>query len=72
MAVMVVNLFEVLDPQDVFRPHYGRETGRLLQRPPRARMDFGAAQELRILQVLIRLSHKSLVSQLRRHAAEPT
>jgi len=27
----------------------------------------GLAQELRILQMLIRLSHKSLVAQLRRH-----
>jgi UDP-N-acetylglucosamine:LPS N-acetylglucosamine transferase len=65
--VRLVNLFEVLDPQDVFR----RTTGVKPEDYYNVRLargwTLGLAQELRILQVLIRLSHRSLVSQLRRH-----
>jgi 1,2-diacylglycerol 3-beta-galactosyltransferase len=71
--VRLVNLFEVLDPQDVFR----RTTGVKPEDYYNVRLargwTLGLAQELRILQMLIRLSHKSLVAQLRRHwqAAKP-
>jgi UDP-N-acetylglucosamine:LPS N-acetylglucosamine transferase len=65
--VRLVNLFEVLDPQDVFR----RATGVKPEDYYNVRLargwTLGLAQELRILQMLIRLSHKSLVSQLRRY-----
>jgi len=65
--VRLVNLFEVLDPQDVFR----RTTGVKPEDYYNVRLargwTLGLAQELRILQMLIRLSHKSLVGQLRRH-----
>jgi len=65
--VRLVNLFEVLDPQDVFR----RTTGVKPEHYYNVRLargwTLGLAQELRILQALIRLSHKSLISQLRRH-----
>jgi Glycosyltransferase family 28 C-terminal domain len=65
--VRLVNLFEVLDPNDMFR----RTTGVKPEHYYNARLargwTLGLAQELRILQALIRLSHKSLVSQLRRH-----
>jgi 1,2-diacylglycerol 3-beta-galactosyltransferase len=65
--VRLVNLFEVLDPQDMFR----RTTGVKPEDYYNVRLargwTLGLAQELRILQVLIRLSHKSLVTQLRRH-----
>src|ERR1700688_4561023 len=65
--VSLVNLFEVLDPQDVFR----RTTGDKPEDYYNVRLargwTLGLAQELRILQALIRLSHKSLISQLRRH-----
>src|SRR5260370_28008534 len=65
--VRLANLFEVLDPQDVFR----RTTGVKPEDYYNVRLargwTLGLAQELRILQMLIRLSHKSLVSQLRRH-----
>ena len=68
--VRLVNLFEVLDPQDVFR----RTTGVKPEDYYNVRLargwTLGLAQELRILQVLIRLSHKSLVAQLRRHWLE--
>jgi UDP-N-acetylglucosamine:LPS N-acetylglucosamine transferase len=65
--VRLVNLFEVLDPQDVFR----RTTGVKPEHYYNVRLargwTLGLAQELRILQALIRLSHKSLISQLKRH-----
>jgi hypothetical protein len=65
--VRLVNLFEVLDPQDIFR----RTTGVKPEDYYNVRLargwTLGLAQELRILQMLIRLSHKSLVGQLRRH-----
>jgi UDP-N-acetylglucosamine:LPS N-acetylglucosamine transferase len=65
--VRLVNLFEVLDPQDVFR----RTTGVKPEDYYNVRLargwTLGLAQELRILQMLIKLSHKSLVAQLRRH-----
>src|SRR5258708_6610405 len=65
--VRVVNLFEVLDPQDVFR----RTTRVKPEDYYNVRLapgwTLGLAQELRILQMLSRLSHKSLVAQLRRH-----
>ena len=65
--VRLVNLFEILDPQDVFR----RATGVKPEDYYNVRLargwTLGLAQELRILQILIRLTHKSLVSQLRRH-----
>jgi UDP-N-acetylglucosamine:LPS N-acetylglucosamine transferase len=67
--VRLVNLFEVLDPQDVFR----RTTGVKPEDYYNVRLargwTLGLAQELRILQMLIRLTHKSLISQLRRHWA---
>ena len=67
--VRLVNLFEVLDPQDVFR----RTTGVRPEDYYNVRLakgwTLGLAQELRILQMLIRLSHKSLVSHLRGHWA---
>jgi hypothetical protein len=68
--VRLVNLFEVLDPQDVFR----RTTGVKPEDYYNVRLakgwTLGLAQELRILQMLIRLSHKSFVSHLRGHWAQ--
>jgi UDP-N-acetylglucosamine:LPS N-acetylglucosamine transferase len=65
--VRLVNLFEVLDPQDVFR----RATGVKPEDYYNVRLargwTLGLAQELRVLQALIRLSHKSLCNRLRRH-----
>jgi UDP-N-acetylglucosamine:LPS N-acetylglucosamine transferase len=65
--VRLVNLFEVLDPQDVF----GKTTGMKPENYYNARLargwTLGLGQELKILQALIRLSHKSLIAQLQRH-----
>ena len=65
--VRLVNLFEVLDPRDVFY----RATGMKPENYYNARLargwTLGLAQELRVLQGLIRLSHRSLVAQLAAH-----
>jgi UDP-N-acetylglucosamine:LPS N-acetylglucosamine transferase len=65
--VRLVNLFEILDPQDVFR----RATGVKPEHYYNVRLakgwTLGLSQELRILQALIRLSHRSLIAQLRRY-----
>jgi UDP-N-acetylglucosamine:LPS N-acetylglucosamine transferase len=65
--VRLVNLFEVLDPQDLFH----RATGVKPEHYYNARLargwTLGLAQELRVLQAFIRISHKSLRSRLRRH-----
>ncbi|HWX35337.1 MAG TPA: glycosyltransferase [Steroidobacteraceae bacterium] len=66
-AVRLVNLFEVLDPRDVF----GKTTGMKPENYYNARLargwTLGLGQELKILQALIRLSHKSLCAQLQRY-----
>jgi UDP-N-acetylglucosamine:LPS N-acetylglucosamine transferase len=65
--VRLVNLFEVLDPRDVF----GKTTGMKPEQYYNARLargwTLGLGQELKLLQALIRLSHKSLSAQLQRH-----
>jgi UDP-N-acetylglucosamine:LPS N-acetylglucosamine transferase len=65
--VRLVNLFEVLDPRDVF----GKTTGMKPENYYNARLargwTLGLGQELKVLQALIRLGHKSLSAQLRRH-----
>src|SRR5271168_2529107 len=65
--VRLVNLFEVLDPRDVF----GKTTGMKPEQYYNARLargwTLGLGQELKVLQALIRLSHKSLRAQLQRH-----
>src|SRR5580700_10789299 len=65
--VRLVNLFEVLDPRDIF----GKTTGMKPEQYYNARLargwTLGLGQELKILQALIRLSHKSLCAQLQRH-----
>jgi UDP-N-acetylglucosamine transferase subunit ALG13 len=66
-SVRLVNLFEVLDPRDVF----GKTTGLKPEQYYNARLargwTFGLGQELKVLQALIRMSHKSLVAVLQRH-----
>lgn len=65
--VRLVNLFEVLDPRDVF----GKTTGMKPEDYYNARLargwTLGLAQELKVLQALIRLSRTSLSRQLQRH-----
>src|SRR5476649_1553385 len=66
-SVRLVNLFEVLDPRDVF----GKTTGMKPEQYYNARLargwTLGLGQELRLLQALIRLSHNTLTGQLQRY-----
>jgi hypothetical protein len=66
-SVRLVNLFEVLDPRDVF----GKTTGMKPENYYNARLargwTLGLGQELKVLQALIRLSHRSLTAQLQRY-----
>ena len=66
-TVRLVNLFEVLDPRDVF----GKTTGMKPEQYYNARLargwTLGLGQELKVFQALIRLSHRSLTAQLQRH-----
>ena len=65
--VRLVDLFEILDPKGIFL----RTTGMKPEAYYNARLargsTLGLAQELKVLQALIRLSHKSLTTQLQRH-----
>jgi hypothetical protein len=65
--VRPVNLFEVLDPQGVFRKTTGMNPEDYYNKRLARGWTLGLAQELKLLQALIRLSHRSLVEQLRLH-----
>jgi UDP-N-acetylglucosamine:LPS N-acetylglucosamine transferase len=67
--VRLVNLFDVLDPQDMFRKTTGMKPEQYYNGRLARGWTIGLAQELRVLQAVIRLSHKQLVSRLRRHWA---
>jgi hypothetical protein len=65
--VRLVNLMQVLDPQDLFRKTTGFKpedfyNGRLARG-----WTLGLAQELKLLQGMIRLAHRPMKRQLRRH-----
>ncbi len=65
----LVNLFDVLDPKDIFKKTTGMKPEQYYNARLARGWTIGLAQELRVLQAAIRLSHKSLVSRLRRHWA---
>ncbi len=65
--VRLVNLMTILDPKDVFRKTTGMNPEDLYNTRLARGWNIGLAQELKLLQALIRLSHKSITSQLRRH-----
>jgi UDP-N-acetylglucosamine:LPS N-acetylglucosamine transferase len=65
--VRTVNLFEVLDPQGMFRKTTGMNPEDYYNKRLARGWTLGLAQELKVLQALIRLSHRSLVKQLRVH-----
>jgi Glycosyltransferase family 28 C-terminal domain len=65
--VRLINLMQVLDPQDLFRKTTGFKpedfyNGRLARG-----WTLGLAQELKLLQGMIRLGHRPMKRQLRRH-----
>ena len=65
--VRLVNLFEVLDPQGVFRKTTGMNPEDYYNKRLARGWTLGLAQELKLLQALIRLSHKTITKQLRQH-----
>jgi UDP-N-acetylglucosamine:LPS N-acetylglucosamine transferase len=65
--VRLVNLFEVLDPKGVFRKTTGMNPEDYYNKRLARGWTLGLAQELKLLQALIRLSHKPIVEQLREH-----
>jgi hypothetical protein len=71
--VRLVNLFEVLDPADLFRRITGKAPEDWYNQRLARGWTLGLAQELKLLQSLIRLGHPSLVSRLQNHwnASQP-
>lgn len=71
--VRLVNLAEVLDPQQRFRRATGVDPEDLYNFRLKRGWTLGLAQELRILQAGIRMAHGALTARLARHwaAAEP-
>ena len=65
--VRLVNLMEVLDPKDVFRKATGLGPEDLYNGRLRRGWTIGLAQELKLLQGLIRIFHRPMTQQLRRH-----
>ena len=65
--VRLVNLFEVLDPQDRFRKLTGSAPEDWYNRRLARGWTLGMTQELKLLQGLIRLAHPKLTRQLQQH-----
>jgi 1,2-diacylglycerol 3-beta-galactosyltransferase len=65
--VRLVNLMHILDPKDVFRKTTGMDWEDIYNSRLERGWSVGLAQELKLLQALIRLSHRSVVNRLRRH-----
>jgi len=65
--VRLVNLFEVLDPTGVFRRATGMNPEDYYNKRLARGWTLGLAQELKLLQALIRLSHGTLTKRLRQH-----
>ncbi len=65
--VRLVNLMQVLDPQDLFRKTVGMEWEDLYNTRLARGWSLGLAQELKFLQALIRLCHPAMTARLRRY-----
>lgn len=65
--VRLVNLFEVIDPQDRFRKLTGSAPEDWYNRRLARGWTLGMTQELKLLQGLIRLTHPMLTRQLQQH-----
>jgi UDP-N-acetylglucosamine:LPS N-acetylglucosamine transferase len=68
--VRLVNLFEVLDPQDRFRTITGSAPEDWYNKRLARGWTIGMAQELKLLQTFIRLAHGPLVKKLQEHWAQ--
>ena len=65
--VRLVNLFEVLDPKGMFRKLTGAAPEAYYNQRLARGWTVGLAQELKILQGLIKFFHPSLVARLQQH-----
>jgi UDP-N-acetylglucosamine:LPS N-acetylglucosamine transferase len=65
--VRLVNFMKILDPKDVFLKTTGMNWEDIYNSRLARGWSVGLAQELKLLQALIRLSHKSVTGRLRRH-----
>ena len=65
--VRKVNLTEVLDPSALFKRFTGIEPEDLYNKRLASGFTLGLAQELKLLQALIRIGHPSLVQRLQQH-----
>lgn len=65
--VRLVNLMSILDPKDVFRKTTGMDWEDIYNSRLARGWSVGLAQELRLLQALIRFSHGSMAGRLKRH-----
>ena len=65
--VRLLNLFELLDPQDRFRRITGMPPEAYYNRRLARGWTLGMAQELKLLQAAIRLAHPRLVQRLQQH-----
>lgn len=72
-TVRLVNLREVLDPKDSFRKLTGMDPEDVYNKRLARGWTLGLAQELKLLQGMIRWSHATLVRQMQQHwlATEP-
>ncbi len=69
-SVQLVNLLEVLDPNDTFQKATGMAPEEIYNRRLARGWTLGLAQELRLLQVGIRLGHRMLLRRLQTHWLE--
>jgi hypothetical protein len=65
--VRLVNLFEVLDPDTLFRRATGLNPEDLYNKRLARGWTLGLAQELALFQLLIRVGHKTITNRLTRH-----
>ena len=65
--VRLVNLMKVLDPKDVFRKTTGMDWEDIYNTRLARGWSVGLAQELKLLQAAVRISHRSMARRLRRY-----
>jgi UDP-N-acetylglucosamine:LPS N-acetylglucosamine transferase len=65
--IRLVNIMSLIDPKDVFKKTTGMDWEDLYNTRLARGWSMGLAQELKLLQALIRLSHRSLANRLKRH-----
>ena len=65
--VRLLNLFEILDPKDLYRRITGMGPEDLYNKRLARGWTLGLAQELKLFQGVIRLAHPTLVRQLQQH-----